>query len=283
MAAEFASHGDDALEDLTISAFHRGDIVCRKLIVMKGGTVSGYIEADEVRNMGRIRGVVNAKTSFVNSEGAKVFGNVFSASFGVHPKSTWEVASSHSAPFARDAALGVPHASAIEQAVDEGVQRVISTLRSNPSPTPVETHVETPAEVSATTAAPVAVSTQVAVGNGGFLGFDALSVEDDEALVDDIAATLLEEMATYANIDVPEEAGAEAAEEPVDAPPVASAVEAAATGSTPPLAIIQAVVPDAPVRSAPAATPTPIPAARRDASPGAVRAVTLPPLFASAR
>ncbi|MBY3433323.1 polymer-forming cytoskeletal protein [Rhizobium laguerreae] len=111
--------------DVEISSPYRGDIRCRKLVVTKTGSVVGNIEAHDVRNFGRIHGVVNAIDVFINAEAAKVRGSVFAPHLGIHPNSVFEATGSNSRRFDADQ-LSPVSTSAIETAVQEGIRRELA-------------------------------------------------------------------------------------------------------------------------------------------------------------
>ncbi|MCV9963593.1 polymer-forming cytoskeletal protein [Pararhizobium sp. BT-229] len=111
--------------DVEISSPYRGDIRCRKLVVTQTGSVVGNIEAHDVRNFGRIHGVVNASDVFINAEAAKVRGSVFAPHLGIHPNSVFEASGSNSRRFEVDQMSPVS-TSAIETAVQEGIRRELA-------------------------------------------------------------------------------------------------------------------------------------------------------------
>lgn len=111
--------------DVEITTPYRGDIRCRKLVVSQTGSIVGNVEAHDVRNFGRIHGVVNASDVFINAEGARVRGSVFAPHLGVHPNSVFEANGSNSRRFEVDHASSVSP-SAIEVAVQEGLRRELA-------------------------------------------------------------------------------------------------------------------------------------------------------------
>lgn len=114
---------NDPEADVEISTAYRGDLRCRKLTVTKTGSIVGNVEAVDVRNFGRIHGVVNASLVFINAEGARFRGHLFSPEIGNHPKARLEGSTSNSYPFAPDSMPGQVTQSAINRAVQEGIQR----------------------------------------------------------------------------------------------------------------------------------------------------------------
>jgi cytoskeletal protein CcmA (bactofilin family) len=112
--------------DVEISSPYRGDIRCRKLIVTATGSVVGNIEAHDVRNFGRIHGVVNSADVFINAEGARVRGSVYAPHLGIHPNSVFEANGSNSRRF--DVEVSPISSSAIETAVQEGIRRELSRM-----------------------------------------------------------------------------------------------------------------------------------------------------------
>lgn len=111
--------------DVEISSPYRGDIRCRKLVVTQTGSIVGNVEAHDVRNHGRIHGVVNASDVFINAEGAKFRGSVFAPHLGIHPNSVFEANGSVSRRFDVDQMSPVS-TSAIETAVQEGIRRELA-------------------------------------------------------------------------------------------------------------------------------------------------------------
>lgn len=110
-------------EDVVISSAYRGDIRCRKLVVTKTGSVVGNVEAYDVRNYGRIQGIVNAADTFINNEGAKVRGRVFAPYLGTHPKSGIEADTSNTHRFDSELSPAPFSPSMIDNAVSEGIRR----------------------------------------------------------------------------------------------------------------------------------------------------------------
>jgi hypothetical protein len=117
---------NDPERDVRIDAAYRGDIRCRKLTITATGSVVGNIEAFDVRNFGRIQGVVNATDVFINSENAVARGSVFARHIGTHPNSTFECSTSHRFAFRTDTAPSIPTPSALERAIQEGVARELA-------------------------------------------------------------------------------------------------------------------------------------------------------------
>jgi cytoskeletal protein CcmA (bactofilin family) len=111
--------------DVEISSPYRGDIRCRKLVVTQNGSIVGNVEAHDVRNYGRIHGVVNASDVFINAEGAKFRGSVFAPHLGIHPSSVFEANGSNSRRFDVDKTSPVS-TSVIETAVQEGIRRELA-------------------------------------------------------------------------------------------------------------------------------------------------------------
>ncbi|MDW9478915.1 hypothetical protein GOB57_09480 [Sinorhizobium meliloti] len=111
--------------DVEITTPYRGDIRCRKLVVTSTGSVVGNIEAVDVRNFGRVHGVINAANVFINAEDARLRGSVYAPHLGIHPNSTFEAAGSNSRPFEADP-LSPVSPSAIETAVQEGIRRELT-------------------------------------------------------------------------------------------------------------------------------------------------------------
>jgi cytoskeletal protein CcmA (bactofilin family) len=111
--------------DVEISSPYRGDIRCRKLVVTQNGSIVGNVEAHDVRNYGRIHGVVNASDVFINAEGAKFRGSVFAPHLGIHPNSVFEATGSNSRRFDVDQMSPVS-TSVIETAVQEGIRRELA-------------------------------------------------------------------------------------------------------------------------------------------------------------
>lgn len=115
----------DPERDVEISTAHRGNIRCRKLVVTATGSIVGNVEAYDVRNSGRINGVINAVDVFINNEGARFRGSVYAPHLGVHPKSVFEASTSHSERFNTEY-LSPISPSAIETAVQEGLRRELA-------------------------------------------------------------------------------------------------------------------------------------------------------------
>ncbi|MCS4089656.1 polymer-forming cytoskeletal protein [Rhizobium sp. BK176] len=111
--------------DVEISSPYRGDIRCRKLVVTQTGSIVGNVEAHDVRNHGRIHGVVNASDVFINAEAAKFRGSVFAPHLGIHPNSVFEANGSNSRRFDVDQMSPVS-TSVIETAVQEGIRRELA-------------------------------------------------------------------------------------------------------------------------------------------------------------
>jgi cytoskeletal protein CcmA (bactofilin family) len=111
--------------DVEISSPYRGDIRCRKLVVTQTGSIVGNVESHDVRNFGRIHGVVNASDVFINAEGAKFRGSVFAPHLGIHPNSVFEATGSNARRFDADHASPVS-TSVIETAVQEGIRRELA-------------------------------------------------------------------------------------------------------------------------------------------------------------
>lgn len=116
---------NDPERDVEISTAHRGNIRCRKLVVTATGSIVGNVEAYDVRNSGRINGVVNSTDVFINNEGARFRGSVYAPHLGVHPKSVFEASTSHSERFNTEY-LSPISPSAIETAVQEGLRRELA-------------------------------------------------------------------------------------------------------------------------------------------------------------
>jgi len=116
----------DPNADVEISGPHRGNIRCRNLVVRATGSIVGNIEASDVRNFGRIRGIVNADDIFINNKDAKFWGNVYAPKLGNHPEGLLEGATSMTRPFDLDSPFGVSSPTALEQAVEEGIRRGIA-------------------------------------------------------------------------------------------------------------------------------------------------------------
>jgi cytoskeletal protein CcmA (bactofilin family) len=111
--------------DVEISSPYRGDIRCRKLVVTQTGSIVGNVESHDVRNFGRIHGVVNASDVFINAEGAKFRGSVFAPHLGIHPNSVFEATGSNARRFDVDHTSPVS-TSVIETAVQEGIRRELA-------------------------------------------------------------------------------------------------------------------------------------------------------------
>jgi cytoskeletal protein CcmA (bactofilin family) len=111
--------------DVEITTPYRGNIRCRKLVVSQKGSIVGNVEAHDVRNFGRIHGVVNASDVFINAEGAKIRGSVFAPHLGIHPNSVFEAIGSNSRRYEMDQMSAVTP-SAIETAVQEGLRRELA-------------------------------------------------------------------------------------------------------------------------------------------------------------
>lgn len=115
---------NDPERDVEISSPYRGNIRCRKLVVSQSGSIVGNIEAHDVRNFGRMNGVVNATDVFINADQARFRGSVFAPHLGIHPNSVFEASGSNSKRF--DVASSSPVSpSAIEAAVQEGIRRAL--------------------------------------------------------------------------------------------------------------------------------------------------------------
>jgi cytoskeletal protein CcmA (bactofilin family) len=116
---------NDPEGDVEISTAHRGDIRCRKLVVTSTGSIVGNVEAYDVRNSGRINGIINATNVFINNEGARFRGSVYAPHLGIHPKSVFEATASNSHRVNTEHLSSVLP-SAIENAVQEGLRREIA-------------------------------------------------------------------------------------------------------------------------------------------------------------
>nr|WP_250807804.1 polymer-forming cytoskeletal protein [Neorhizobium tomejilense] len=114
---------NDPERDVRIDTAYRGDIRCRKLVIEKTGSVVGNIEAFDVRNFGRIQGIVNASDVFINSENAVMRGSLYAPHIGNHPKATIEGGVSNSHPFRTDYATSPNTPSDIDRAIDQGIKR----------------------------------------------------------------------------------------------------------------------------------------------------------------
>ncbi|MCZ7861827.1 polymer-forming cytoskeletal protein [Agrobacterium salinitolerans] len=116
---------NDPERDVEISTAHRGNIQCRKLVVTATGSIVGNVEAYDVRNSGRINGIINAADVFINNEGARFRGSVYAPHLGVHPKSVFEASTSHSQRFNTEYPSPISP-SAIDLAVQEGLRRELA-------------------------------------------------------------------------------------------------------------------------------------------------------------
>ena len=117
---------NDPEADVEIASAYRGDIRCRKLVVTASGSIVGNVEAVDVRNHGRVHGVVNASAIFINNDGARFRGSVFAPHIGTHLNSKLEGSTSNSQPFETDGQMSPLAPSAINMAVQEGIRRELA-------------------------------------------------------------------------------------------------------------------------------------------------------------
>ena len=119
---------NDPEADVEIDYAYRGDIRCAKLSVTANGSIVGNVEAVDVRNRGRIHGVLNASDIFINCEGARFRGSLFSPQIGNHPKARLEGSTSHTQRYETDSQIAPLAPSAINMAVQEGLRRELGRL-----------------------------------------------------------------------------------------------------------------------------------------------------------
>lgn len=181
----------DRSVDVTISNAYRGDIACANLTVTAEGSIVGNVEAANVRNHGRIHGVVNADETFLNMPGARFRGSVYAEGIGNHPSAKFEATTSHTERFTPGGPAIVPP-SAIDIAVREGILRELAKLKIGSvdhqgfvhapaavaaeapvpeAPAPADDHAEMARELETAVVADLAV--------GGDVGLQAADSADD--------------------------------------------------------------------------------------------------------
>jgi cytoskeletal protein CcmA (bactofilin family) len=116
---------NDPAKDIEINSPYRGNIRCRKLVVKQSGSIIGNIEAVDVRNDGRIHGIVNCTETYINNASGVIRGCVYAPNLGVHPKSGFEATASKTTPFSVEH-TPVVAPSVINLAIEEGIRRELA-------------------------------------------------------------------------------------------------------------------------------------------------------------